>query len=246
MPNFQVAQSVQSSKLKSAWLAKKRWIAAPMPCAWGNRQLATNKFKVKAAEGIWCPKTKAQDVHGMSKEQRRETPLGILRWFQQCVEARWSFTTSSSCQHRIQPPLSRAAAASPALRCAAADDSGPDRKQTHSPHGSPHSFQLKEEIVGIENLRCVLSLAVSFSWPGKLPLMIQMQAIAVASLRWMLQRAELLDFKLLEPRQTRSELLIWSCETRSGRPSVLCSHIFNPMDVSGNAMHCKFICLESR
>ena len=58
--------------------------------------------------------------------------------------------------------------------------------------------------------------------------MIQMQAIA--SLRWMLQRAELLDFTLLEPRQTRSELLIWSCETRSGRPSVLCSHIFNPME----------------
>lgn len=98
------------------------------------------------------------------------------------AEASQPAPAASSCQQLPSDPASSLSScscfSSSALRCC--------RRFRSCFDGSPHSFQQKEEIVGIENLRCVLSLAVSFSWPGKLPLMIQMQAIAVASLRWML------------------------------------------------------------
>ena len=186
MPNFQVAQSVQSSKLKSAWLAKKRWIAAPMPCAWGNRQLATNKFKVKAAEGIWCPITSKNQSARCARNVQRTAPWDSA-WHSTMISAVcWSPlklhnqlqlpAAASSCQ---QLPASDPASSLSSCSCFSSSALRCCRRFRSCFDGSPHSFQQKEEIVGIENLRCVLSLAVSFSWPGKLPLMIQMQAIAV-------------------------------------------------------------------
>ena len=88
------------------------------------------------------PKTiKAQDVHGIV----RETHLAFYDVSSLLKPAEASQPApSSSQQYRIQPLLFRAAAVSPALRCAAVDDSGPDWKQTHS----HHSFQQKEEIGG--------------------------------------------------------------------------------------------------